>query len=192
MFNKPPGLPHLVVLSATAAVILMWASYPYWYGIEMFFYAVPFGGLLLAYWAIRVVLARRAGTLTGSRLRWILPPFIAGGVVLALMTDAPFWIRFTISAPSMQAYAKAVAESPGHREPCQWVGLYYVCDGWRYLDLDTGEEVTGSAEFGVEDWFLHGGKGFVWLPSGKPYETVDDRYRYLKDHWYGSDGWGHW
>ncbi|MGW0589871.1 hypothetical protein [Streptosporangium sp. NPDC002607] len=193
MISKPPGLPFVAVFSAAAAVILIWASYPYWYGIEMFLFTIPVGGLLLAYWAIRMVWAERKGTLEGSRSRrWIIPWFITGGVMLALITDAPFWIRFTISAPSMEAYAKAVAESPDRKEPCQWVGLYYVCDGWRYLDLDTGERVPGSAEFGVQDWFLHDNKGFLWLPSGEPDETMDDSYRYLKDHWYGSEGWDHW
>ena len=193
MINKPPGLPFLAVFSAAAGVILIWASYPYWYGPEMFLFAVPVGWLLLAYWAIRMVWADRKGTLTGGLgSRWFWPWFVVGGVVFALITDAPFWIRFTISEPSMNAYAKAVVENPDHEEPCQWVGLYYVCDGWDYLDLDTGERVPGSAEFAVQDWFLYDNKGFLWLPSGEPDETADDSYRHLKDHWYGAEGWDHW
>src|SRR3712207_8533760 len=50
VINKPPGLPFLAVFSAAASVILIWASYPYWYGIEMFLYGIPVGILLLAYW----------------------------------------------------------------------------------------------------------------------------------------------
>ncbi|WP_440069769.1 hypothetical protein [Streptosporangium sp. OZ121] len=193
MISKPPGLPFVVVFSAAAAVVLTWASYPYWYGIEMFLFTIPVGALLLAYWAIRMVWAERKGTLESSSSgRWIIPWFIAGGVMLALMTDAPFWIRFTLSAPSMEAYAKSVAENPDRKEPCQWVGLYYVCGGQQHLNSDTGEKVPGSAEFSAQDWFLDGNKGFLWLPFGEPVETADASYRYLKDRWYGYQGWDNW
>ncbi|GAA3245720.1 hypothetical protein [Nonomuraea helvata] len=193
MINKPPGLPFLAVFSAAAAVILIWASYPYWYGPEMFLFTIPVGLLLLAYWGIRMVWADRKGTLTGGLgSRWFWPWFVAAGVLLALITDAPFWIRFTLSEPSMKAYVQAVVDNPDRKEPCQWVGLYYVCGGWPYSDLQSGEEIPGSAQFGVQDWFLHDNKGFLWLPSGEPDETSDDSYRYLKDHWYGSEGWDHW
>ncbi|MEV5895522.1 hypothetical protein [Nonomuraea fuscirosea] len=193
MISKPPGLPFLAAFSVAASVILMWASYPYWYGIEMFLFAIPVGSLLLAYWAIRMVWANHKGTLTGGLgSRWFMPWFVAVGVVLALIIDAPFWLRFTISEPSIKAYAEAVVKNPDREEPCQWAGLYYVCDGWQYSDLDTGEEVPGSATFGVQEWFLDDNRGFLWLPSGEPDETADDSYRYLKDHWYGYKGWDGW
>ncbi|MEV0314829.1 hypothetical protein [Nonomuraea fuscirosea] len=191
MITRPPGLPYLTVVAAAVAVILLWASYPFWY-FEMILFAIPVGGLLAAYWAIRMALAARKVDLTENLGRWLLPAFIAGGVLLALITDAPFWIRFTISQPSMEAYAKTVIEDPKRKRPCQWIGLYHVCGGWQYMDLDTGERIPGSAEFGVQDPFLYDNKGFVWLPSGQPDETADDRYRHLIGHWYGSDGWDSW
>ncbi|NUW34184.1 hypothetical protein HTZ77_22490 [Nonomuraea sp. SMC257] len=152
---------------------------------------MPVGGLLAAYWAIRMMLAARGADVTERLGRWLLPVFIAGCVTFALVTDAPFWIRFTISRPSLDAYAKAVMENPRRPESCQWVGLYYVCGGWQYMDLD-GKRIPGSAEFGVEDPFLYDDKGFLWLPSGEPDETTDDHYRHLTGHWYGSDGWDSW
>ncbi|WP_431930803.1 hypothetical protein [Nonomuraea jabiensis] len=64
MISKPPGLPFLIVFSAVATVILIWASYPYWDKFEMFLLAIPVGVLLLAYWAVRMVWAEHKGTLT--------------------------------------------------------------------------------------------------------------------------------
>lgn len=154
MIAKPPGWPFLIVCSAAAAVTLLWASYPYWYGIEMVLLGFPVGFLLLAYWAIRVVIADSRGAAMNRLGVWIAPWFVAGGVMLALITDASFWIRFTLSEPSMAAYAKVVAVSEWlPDESYQWVGLYYVCGGWQHLDLDTGLDVPGSAHFYVEDPF---------------------------------------
>jgi hypothetical protein len=192
MITKPPGVPYLTVVAAAVAVIFLWASYPFWY-FEVVLFSIAAGGPLAAYWAIRIALAAPKVDLHARLGRWLLPGFIAGGVVLALIADAPFWIRFTISAPSLEAYAKAVAEDPERGRPCRWVGLYYVCSsGWQYMDLDTGERIPGSAEFGVQDPFLYDDKGFLWLPSGEPDETADDKYRHLTGHLYGSDGWDHW
>ncbi|MER6004189.1 hypothetical protein ABT120_36895 [Nonomuraea angiospora] len=192
MISKPPGLPFLIVFSAVATVILIWASYPYWDKFEMFLLGVPVGMLLLAYWAIRMVWAEHKGTLADDlKYRWILPFVIAGGVMLALVTDTPFWIRFTLSESSMEAYAKTVVVSPSHKEPCQWAGLYYVCDGSQYHDGVTGEALPGSAQFGVRDWFLDGNNGFIWLPTGEPNDIAGEygeSYSYLKDCWYSYKG----
>ncbi|MGW0193510.1 hypothetical protein [Nonomuraea sp. NPDC003201] len=187
MINKPPGLPFVVVFSAAAAVLLIWASHPSWLGLETFIYGIPVGFLLFVYWAIRTTWADYKGTAPDGTLnRSLMPWYIAGVVLLALITEAPSWVRFTISEPSIEAFVKAVNENPSHKEPCQWVGLYYVCDGTRHQDADTGEEIPGSVEFAVRDLFLHDDKGFLWLTSGEPSEGVDggNRYSYLKGHWY--------
>ncbi|MDX3105611.1 hypothetical protein [Nonomuraea angiospora] len=192
MISKPPGLPFLIVFSAVATVILIRASYPYWDKFEMFLLTIPVGVLLLAYWAIRMVWAEHKGTLTANlKYRWVLPFVVAVGVMLALVTDAPFWIRFTLSETSMEAYAKAVAVSPGGKEPCQWAGLYRVCDGSQYHDGVTGEERPGSAQFGVRDWFLGDDKGFIWLAAGEPNDIAGkygESYSYLKGRWYSYEG----
>ncbi|MFI6604455.1 hypothetical protein ACIBHX_50210 [Nonomuraea sp. NPDC050536] len=124
MISKPAGLPFLIIFSGVAAVLLIRASYPYWDKFEMFLITILVGLLLLTYWAIRMVWADHKGTATDTlKYRWVMPFFIAGGVMLALVTDAPFWIRFTISESSMEAYAKAVAVNPSSKKPCQWAGL---------------------------------------------------------------------
>lgn len=194
MIAKPPGWPFLIVCLAAAAVILEWASYPFWYWFEMFLFAVPVGLLLTVYWAVRVVLSARRGAEMNRLGRWFAPWFVLGGMVLALVTDAPFWIRFTISAPSMEAFAKQVTPLDRfHEQPCQWVGLYQVCGaGWLYTDPDTDLRVPGSAEFQVKDPFVtYGSKGFAWIPFGELDVTSDGRYRHLKDRWYGAD-WTDW
>jgi hypothetical protein len=187
VINKPPGLPFLIVFSAAATVLLIWASYPSWYGFGTFKFAIPIGFLLFLYWTIRITWADYKGKgATGSLNSALVPWYIAIAVGVALVTNAPFWIRCTISEPSLTAYAAAVDENPGRKEPCQWVGLYYVCDGRRYDDLYTGDEVPGSARLVVRDLFLQNDKGFVWLTTGEPDETADggDRYAHLKGYWY--------
>jgi hypothetical protein len=189
VINKPPGLPFLIVFSAAAAILLIWASYPSWYGFETFKFAIPIGLLLFLYWTIRITWADHKGKgATGSLNSALVPWYIAIAVGVALITNAPFWIRYTISEPSLTAYATAVDENPGYKEPCQWVGLYYVCDGRRYDDLYTGDEVPGSARLVVRDLFLQNDKGFVWLTTGEPDENADggDRYAHLKGYWYDS------
>lgn len=192
MISKPPGLPFLIVFSAVAAFIVIRAAYPSWDKIEMFLLGIPVGLVLLTYWASRMVWADHKGTVPdGLKYRWILPFFIAGGVMLALFTDAPFWIRFTISESSLETYAKTVTSSG--KEPCRWAGLYRVCGGSRYRDGVTDEVLPGSARFEVRDWFLDGGRGFIWLPTGEPNDIAGEygeSYSHLKDRWYSyADGW---
>jgi hypothetical protein len=187
VINKPPGLPFLIVFSAAATFLLVWASYPSWYGFETFKFGIPIGFALFLYWTIRITWADHKGNApSGSLNSAIVPWYIAIAVGIALITNAPFWIRYTISEPSLRGYATAVDENPGRKEPCQWVGLYYVCDGRRYDDLLTGEEIPGSARLVVRDLFQQDDKGFVWLTSGEPNENADggDRYTHLKGYWY--------
>ncbi|TYB69853.1 hypothetical protein FXF51_06765 [Nonomuraea sp. PA05] len=187
MINKPPGLPFLVVFSAAAAVLLTWAGHPSWLGLETFVHAVPVGLVLFVYWAIRVVWADHKGALPeGIRSRTLMPWYVAGVVLIALMTEAPSWVRFTLSESSMEAYVESVNENPRRAEACQWVGLYYACGGMRHQDATTGEEFPGSVEFAVRDLFLDDGKGFLWLPSGEPSESSDggNRYSHLEGRWY--------
>ncbi|TYB64821.1 hypothetical protein FXF51_20430 [Nonomuraea sp. PA05] len=191
MITEPPGLPFLTAVAATVSVILLWASYPIWY-FELILLAFVVGGLLALYWVIRIALASRKVDVHERSGRWLSPVFIAGGVLLALITDAPFHIRFTLSQPSLDLYAAALIADPERERPCQWVGLYFTCGGGPYMDLDTGELIPGSAQFSVHDPFLHDNKGFLWLPSAEPDETADDRYRHLTRDWYGHSGWDHW
>jgi hypothetical protein len=187
VINKPPGLPFLIVFSAAAAVLLIWASYPSWYTPETFKFAIPIGSILFFYWTIRITWADHKATApAGSLYSALVPWYIAVAVGLALITNAPLWIRYAISEPSLRSYAIAVDQNPHRKEPCQWVGLYYVCDGRRHDDLLTGEEIPGSARLAVRDLFLRYDKGFVWMTSGEPNENADggDRYSHLKGRWY--------
>ena len=181
----------MTVASAVAFPIFWWASYPYWYIIEMFFFTFFIGGALLLFWGVRLAIAAGQGVVSGRLRRWLLPWLIPVVVVVALVADAPFWVRFTISAPSMEAYAKTVTDQSLSYDPCRWLGLYYVCGAFPYTDLE-GKHPLGSSTLGVESWFGEGTRGFVWLPEGQPEETADDRYRHLKGHWYGWQGWDSW
>ncbi|MEU6725965.1 hypothetical protein ABZ917_19875 [Nonomuraea wenchangensis] len=122
----------------------------------------------------------------GVFTRSLMPCYISAVALLALVTGAPAWVRFTISEASMAAYVKAVHENPGHGERCQWVGLYHACDVRRHEDIPTGKEIPGSVEFSARDPFLPDDRGFLWLPSGEPSENADggNHYSHLKGHWY--------
>ncbi|MEV5895508.1 hypothetical protein [Nonomuraea fuscirosea] len=186
MINKPPGLPFLTVFSVAGIFLLIWASYPSWYAVETFKFGISIGFVLFLYWTIRITWADyKAGAPVGSLHSALVPWYIAIVVVIVLVADAPFWVRYTISEPSLKAYAAAVDENPGRKEPCQWVGLYYVCDGRRYDDLSTGKEISGSARLVVRDLFGQDDRGFVWLTVGEPDETADggDRYTHLGGYW---------
>ncbi|WP_449062196.1 hypothetical protein [Planomonospora algeriensis] len=187
MIDKPPGLPFLIVFSTAAITFLIWVSDPSWPGFETFVYGIPIGFLLFAYWAIRMTWADYKGTAPDGTLnRSLMPWYISGAVMLALVTGAPFWIRFTVSESSLEAYVRAVNENPGGKESCQWAGLYRVCAGKRHQDL-SGKEIPGSAEFAVRDIFLNEDKGFLWSPSGEPDENADGgiSYTHLRGRWYG-------
>jgi hypothetical protein len=103
MMNKPPGLPFLVVFSAAAVVLLEWASYPSGFGFEFFVYAVSAGFVLFVYWTLRITWADYKGNAADGLVnRTIMPWYIAIAVVLALVADVPFWVRFTISESSLK------------------------------------------------------------------------------------------
>ncbi|MFI6990144.1 hypothetical protein [Nonomuraea wenchangensis] len=83
---------YLTALSATACAILYWAGVPHWYAIEMVLVAFFFGLPLYVIWLVRFGLAAGRGAVDGRVGRWVLP-----------------WImQFTISKPSMEAYARTV------------------------------------------------------------------------------------
>ncbi|NRQ31492.1 hypothetical protein HII36_06505 [Nonomuraea sp. NN258] len=194
MIDKPPGLPFLVFCSGGAAVLLIWASHPSWLGFETFLYGLPVGLVLIGYWALRMAWADYRGTApSGAFNRSLIPWYIAGVVLLAFITDAPSWIRFTISEQSLAAYVRAVNENPERREPCHRVGLYYVCDGARHPDLLTEKEVPGSVRFAVGNLLLCSDTGLLWLPVGEPSESMDsdgESYRHIKGRWYSYSGDG--
>ncbi|MEU0566184.1 hypothetical protein ABZ297_12410 [Nonomuraea sp. NPDC005983] len=188
MITKPPGWPFLTVLSAVACVILYWASVPHWYGIEMVLVAFFFGIPLWIIWLVRFGLAAYKGAVFDRLARWLAPWFIVAGVVVALILDASFWVRFTISKPSMEAYARTVTAETARDFSCQWLGLYRICDAFPYTSEDVGH-VPGSACLIGEEWAIHSNTNFVLLPTGEPEETMDDTYRHLTGHWYGWHGW---
>lgn len=111
--------------------------------------------------------------------------------MIALVADVPFWVRFTISEPSMRAFAQTMPVEALRDDSCRWLGLYRVCWASTYSTLGA-EDVPGSAVLGSEEWAIESNTGFVWLPEGQPEETADDSYRHLKDHWYGWHGWDSW
>ncbi|MEV1243908.1 hypothetical protein ACIBO2_12565 [Nonomuraea sp. NPDC050022] len=192
MISKPPGWLFLTVLSAMACVILYLASVPYWYIIEMFLLVFFVGLPLLIIWTVRYATAAGNGTAYGRLGRWMTPWFIVAGVTVALVADAPFWLRFTISKPSMEAYARTVTAETQQNISCRWLGLYRICDAFPYPRSEDGEYVPGSVCLIGEEWAFGSNTNFVLLPIGEPEETADDTYRHLTGHWYGwvgSDPW---
>jgi hypothetical protein len=113
--------------------------------------------------------------------------------LVALATDAPFMPRFSLSAPSLGAYAEKIMEqSPIPYESCEWAGLYRVCGG--RVDHSASDDVLvpGSAGFMTTEWAIYGNTGFSWHPGVVPQETADDTYRHLVGNWYGYHGWDQW
>lgn len=109
------------------------------------------------------------------------------------MTDASFWLRFTISKPSMEAYARTVTAEASRDFSCRWLGLYRICDAFPYSGLEeNAKDVPGSACLIGEEWVIDSNTNFVLLPLGEPEETADDTYRDLTGHWYGWHGWDNW
>ncbi|MEV4286213.1 hypothetical protein AB0K40_11985 [Nonomuraea bangladeshensis] len=193
MITKPPGWLYLTVLSASACVILYWAGVPHWYVIEMMLVAFFFGVPLCVIWLFRFGLTVSRGAIDGRIGRWVLPWVIAGGVVGALVVDAPFWLRFTISKPNMEAYAQTVTRQTDRDFPCQWVGLYRICDAFPCLELEkNAEDVPGSACLIAEEWAVYSNTNFVLLSKGEPEETANDTYRHLTGRWYGWRAWDYW
>jgi hypothetical protein len=193
MINEPPGWLHLTALSAVAGVILYWASVPHWYVIEMFLVGFFFGIPLWAIWAVRFALAMGRGTARARLTRWLVPVFIVAGLATALAADAPFWLRFTISKPSMEAYARTVTADTPRDFSCRWLGLYRICDAFPYYEWEENTEaIPGSACLIGEEWAIYSNTNFVLLPQGEPEETGDDTYRHLMGHWYGWHGWDQW
>ncbi|WP_030917721.1 hypothetical protein [Streptosporangium amethystogenes] len=134
MITKPPGWPFLIAVSAAALVLLYWASVPYRYTIEMVLFTIFVIVPLVLIWIVRIILAgRKDADVVSDRLRrWFLPWIVLAVVLAAIVVDAPFWVRFTISKPSMEAFAKTVTEETSFYDSCRWLGLYQVCGAHSY------------------------------------------------------------
>jgi len=80
-------------------------------------------------WIVRIILAgRKDADAVSIRLRrWFLPWIVLAMVLAAIVVDAPFWVRFAISKPSMEAFAKTMTEKTAIDDFCRWLGLYRVC-----------------------------------------------------------------
>jgi hypothetical protein len=193
MIAKPPGWPFLVVWSAFAMVIMYWASVPFRYAIEMVLVAFVVGFPLMGYWSLRFALAADRGGVSGRLGRCLAPWLIAAVTLIALAADVPFTLRFSLSAPSLGAYAEKIMEQSSiPYESCEWAGLYRVCGGGaEHLALD-GVLVPGSAGFMTTEWAIYSNTGFSWHPGAVPQETADDTYRHLVGNWYGYHGWDGW
>ncbi|MFD1543967.1 DUF4407 domain-containing protein [Nonomuraea guangzhouensis] len=191
MITKPPGWIFLIGLLAPCLLVLYWASVPFWYDIEMFLLGVFVLGPLVLIYIGRLIAASLEGQVNGRPWRWLVAPLIVLAVILALVTNAPFHLRFAISLPEMEAYAATVKEQSRFGAPCEWVGLYRVCSSApHYVE---SEPVPGSAYLGTEEWAIHSNTGFLMVPHGEPEaETIDDEYRHVGGRWFGHHGWDKW
>ncbi|GAA4509568.1 MULTISPECIES: hypothetical protein [Nonomuraea] len=193
MIAKPPGWPFVIVWSTLALVIMYWASVPFWYGVEMLLAVVLVGLPLMVYWALRFALAADRGGVTGRAGRCLAPWLITWATVVALAYNAPFALRFSLSASALGAYAERIMErGPIHYESCEWAGLYRVCGGGAEHGSLDGVPVPGSAGFATTEWAIYSNTGFAWHPGAVPQETADDIYVRIVGDWYGYHGWDGW
>jgi hypothetical protein len=188
--ERPLSRWYFVVLAAVMLVSCYVASTPLWSGDFMLF-VFPIWMTLGVYWLARMVgVSRRAGwTAVGRRwIRWAVPPLIFLGMVAVLVSDGPRRVRLALSEPSMRAYAASITERDTGE--CRWLGLYRSC--W-------AEPVDGGVLIGIRDLdvlvdlglVVSAGKGFAWLPAGRPPadRTIDDRYRRYAGDWWIWHGW---
>ncbi|GAA4536095.1 MULTISPECIES: hypothetical protein [Nonomuraea] len=194
--TKPPGWVFLIGLLAPCLLVLYWASVPFWYRAEILLVGVFVLGPLVLIYIGRLIAASLKGQAGGRPWRWLAAPLIVWVMLLSLVTDAPFQLRFAISLPEislpeMEAYAATVKEQSRLDAPCEWVGLYRVCySAPHYVD---SEPVPGSAYLGTEEWVIDSNTGFLMVPHGEPEaETIDDEYRHVGGRWFGHHGWDNW
>lgn len=190
VITKPPGWIFLIGLLAPCLLVLYWASVPFWYGIEMFLIGLFVLGPLVLVYIRRLTTASFEGQVSGRPWPWLVAPLIVWATILALVTNAPFHLRFAISLPEMEEYAATVKEQSADA-PCEWVGLYRVCySSPHYVE---SEAVPGSAYLSTEEWVIDSNTGFLMVPHGKPEaETIDDKYRHISGRWFGHHGWDNW
>ncbi|NRQ37491.1 hypothetical protein HII36_37520 [Nonomuraea sp. NN258] len=182
MITEPPGRPFLVIASAVTLLVFFWASYPFWH-LESLLLTIFAGWVLWVYWLFRLGLAALNVSIAARLWRWLLPGFLAVAALLVLVTDAPFRVRFAVSKPSLEAYVKTVAENPERAHPCQWAGSYYACRPRPYSEEGPARN---SVWFQVQDPLFGDDGGFLWMPSGEPVETMEERFRHLGGPWYGT------
>jgi len=192
--ERPLSRWYFGVLAVVMLVSCYVASTPLWSGDFMLF-VFPIWMTLGVYWLARMIgVSRRAGWAAVRRrwVRWAVPPLVFLGMVAVLVLDGPRWVRFTLSEPSLRAYAESFTESDDaeRTEECRWLGLYRSC--W-------ADQVDGGVLIGIRDLDVlvdlglvsSAGKGFAWLPAGRPPadRTIDDRYRRYTGDWWIWHGW---
>ncbi|TQS08393.1 hypothetical protein [Microbispora hainanensis] len=180
---RPPSGLYFVVLAVAMLISFYGASTTTWY-YEIVFLMFPTWVVLGLYWLIRLSLAARSEWAAVRRhsLRWALAPLLFVSMVGALAVDGPLWVRFTLSEPSMQAYAKAIAAGVPPGPGCRMLGLYYVCHS---------ERVEGGALLVVKDIGMMDRMGFAWLPGGRAPsdDGYDNDYTQFTGPWWGWEGW---
>ncbi|MEU8380812.1 hypothetical protein [Streptosporangium sp. NPDC048865] len=165
--GRQPARWYFVVLTVVTLLSCYWASGPVW-SYDLVFLMFPAWLWLVLYWFFRGLgEIRTTGWVTVRRqwFRWALTPLVFLGMVVALAVDGPLWVRFTLSEPIMQAYAKTIASGEEVDESCRWRGLYHVCwsspiDGGAKLDVNDLGILENSATIQTT------GAGFVWFPGG--------------------------
>jgi hypothetical protein len=139
---SPPGWIMVAAAVAAGLFTLVAFSLPgagFAYALSATF---SYSGLLIALWCCRLVVAetilKRAGyrqAETGWRppwKRWAVVPAILAGCWLLGATGWPAQLRFWVSKPALDRFVAAQAVPVGVPSPIrpQWIGLYYVEDGF--------------------------------------------------------------
>ena len=136
---------------------------------------------LALYWlALAIAWSWMLGPGPGRRgwAPWMFVPLVLVlGTVLLVKADAPLRVRFALSEPSLERYARSVRND---YDSDRWWGLYFV---------DDVEKIPGGARFMVTDltmdWKSY---GFAYSPDRVP-DPEEGNYEHLKGPWYiWSDG----
>ncbi|MFG1680616.1 hypothetical protein ACGFNP_10620 [Nonomuraea sp. NPDC049269] len=122
------------------------------------------------------VLVRRGRLVTLRRHWpfWAVPPLIVALVGSLVYVGAPVRMRFELSRPALDNFAKTVSEGtpPGKRN---WIGLYPV----EYLDGS-----RNAFGFMIDDTGFLTSYGFAWSPNSEPDIDGPGYYRHFDGPWY--------
>ncbi|AWS40095.1 hypothetical protein [Streptosporangium sp. 'caverna'] len=182
--ERPPRRWYFAALAVVTLISLYGASGPVW-NFQLVLLMLPAWMVLGLHWLVRTAVAVGSMGRAAARrqwLRWMSAPLVVLGLVVVLAVDGPMWVRFTLSEPSMQAYAKTIAAGNEIDRSCRWLGLYHVC--W-------GEPVEGGALLVVGDIPSIQTMGFAWLPGGQEPSDAgyENYYTPFTGTWWDWQGW---
>jgi hypothetical protein len=179
---RPIGWPLLLLACAAALVTLRSGMTPQVDSDILAYGVLAWLGVGLLY-LIRLVC--RGLALNGQpspfgrhTVRWLVPPAILVGTMVAFEARLPLRVGFELSRGAMDRFAQAALSRPAKQWPVppQRVGIY------RAKDI---EAWAGQVIFTVEGSDWHGNGGFAYSPNGPPRSSNAARvFQHLSGSWY--------